>query len=113
MICDAIIIIWFIVYTFLLNKWINAEKQASEKLNVEMTDFACRIKRLPHIESMDQLEELKAALTGHIERIVNNTEEVFVGREYNVPPSEIVSINFAFRSFGNYQKLLEIEQLVQ
>ena len=53
MICDAIIIIWFIVYTFLLNRWINAEKQASEKMNVEMTDFACRIKRLPHIESMD------------------------------------------------------------
>ena len=71
MLCDAIVIIWFICHIWLLNRWIDNEKALNEKETVNMTDFACRIKRLPKVETADELNELVAALACHIERIVS------------------------------------------
>mmetsp|Transcript_10771 Transcript_10771/g.13488 ORF Transcript_10771/g.13488 Transcript_10771/m.13488 type:complete len:112 (+) Transcript_10771:1607-1942(+) len=77
-----------------------------------MTDFAVRIKKLPKIQSLEELEEFTQALQLHIESIVAREESVFDDPQ-KVKPEEVVSIDFAFTSFGGYNILFNIEKLVQ
>ena len=79
-----------------------------------MTDFTVVISHLPHVYSFDELTDLAAGLTMHIEEICHGEEQVF--SDYNPEhenAGEVVSVHFGERSFGNYETLIKIERLVQ
>ena len=79
-----------------------------------MTDFTVRVNKLPKVREFDALDLLSAALTVHIDKIMQGETSVFKESEGGkIKASEIVSINFAMRPFSNYKILLKIEQLVQ
>jgi len=109
---DIVIIIWFLLHTYLQGRWIKRETKTAQALRVDMTDFAVRIKKLPKIQSLEELEEFTQALQLHIESIVAREESVFDDPQ-KVKPEEVVSIDFAFTSFGGYNILFNIEKLVQ
>jgi len=58
--CDAIICIIFIINIMWMNRAINTEQFDVDKKFVHMTDFAVRVKNLPHKPSFDNLDQLKA-----------------------------------------------------
>lgn len=69
-ICDALIIIWFVIHTGLQGFWIKRESIDVQRQHVQMTDFAVKVTHLPKVKSYDQLEEMAAALAAHITEVV-------------------------------------------
>ena len=115
--CDAVICLWFCLQIVLTNFWIRRETAGGQKEYIQITDFAVRVSKLPKVYGYDQLEELAAALTLHIEKVVKVEDQVFMGesnhgKSGSIGPEEIVSINFALRPFENYRVLIHIEELV-
>ena len=51
-------------------RWIKRETTAAQAEHVDMTDFAVRVKKLPHIYSLDEVDEFKQALTLHLMKVV-------------------------------------------
>ena len=80
MICDALICIWFVFHTAMQGYWIRREVFDVSKDFVQMTDFTVRVRNLPPIDSYDALDQLAAALTLHIRKIVAAKDEVSVGK---------------------------------
>ena len=70
---------------------------------MQMTDFAVKIKKLPYVLSYDALDELAAALTIHIESVVNAEPSVFTDpsevKKLKIDPEEVVNVRFAQRPF--------------
>ena len=61
-----------------------------------MTDFSVRVSNLPEIKSYEELDELSAALTHHISKVIFYEDEVYAGSEHTgINPVEMVSINYA------------------
>jgi hypothetical protein len=60
--------------------WIRREVFDVSKDFVQMTDFTVRVRNLPPIDSYDALDQLAAALTLHIRKIVAAEDEVSVGK---------------------------------
>ena len=67
MICDALVILVFIIYTGLQEYWVSRDSFEQRKHFVNMTDFTVCISHLPHVYSFDEMTDLAASLTLHIE----------------------------------------------
>ena len=70
MVLDVAICLWFIMNTSMLNAFIEREGRYRQDKFVTMPDFAIKIKNLPPQEDYVDLNQLRAQLTLHINRVV-------------------------------------------
>ena len=73
--CDGIIVIFLIFNMAYMFRAIDQERRVANDKALEMNDFSVRIKNLPPSEEYRSLDELKAQLTMHIKKILQNETE--------------------------------------
>jgi hypothetical protein len=73
-----------------------------------MTDFAVRVKNLPPLKEYETLDQLKAHLTMHINKVVAKQPSVYGEQNTEIRPEEVVSISFAHKNFVKYNYLMQI-----
>ena len=70
MVLDVIICFWFIMNIAMMSSYIEREGKYMDDQYVTMPDFAVRIKNLPPRSEYKDLNQLRAQLTLHINKVV-------------------------------------------
>lgn len=115
---DLLICLLFVINSVWIFKFTQLAAKEYDRTNVQLTDFAVRVKSLPGNQNWETIPELKIKLTEYIQTVVKNQTqyaiEAFANPDYRdcqdnrVPKwdqydhSEIVDIDFGLREFDSH-----------
>ena len=77
MVCDLVIMLVFAINLIILQRYIPMERHLIDQGTVMMTDFTVRVKNLPPLSEYETLDQLKAQLTMHINKVVAKQSSVY------------------------------------
>ena len=110
-ILDLIICLWVSVNISLFDIFIKREDTYVDNKYLQMTDFTVRIKNLPPMREYHNLSQLRAQLSTHLSKVVQDEKQVLEGLTGAIDdPGEIANIYFGQKKFINYKKLMLIAQ---
>jgi hypothetical protein len=92
---DILICLAFICNTAHIRRYITLEEHDIDIQNVQVTDFAVRIKNLPDAEEYNSLNQLKAMLSLHIKDVIGKEDPVISSLPFSEKSTQIVNIHFA------------------
>jgi hypothetical protein len=107
---DVAIVISLLVSLYILGHYEKLEHQEINSNLVTTEDFAVLIKDLPDYHDFNTLNELKARLWIHLEKVIKAEKQVSDHEKLANSPNndQIVNIYFGLKSFGKMKILMTI-----
>ena len=92
---DILICLAFICNSAHIRRYIYLEEHDIDNKNVQVTDFAVRIKNFPDVEEYTSINQLKAMLALHINKVIKKEKTIIGNLPDTDKSTEIVDIHFA------------------